>query len=186
MTLIAARALIPALMFVVVQQTIRVDVSLVTVGVQVTDSRGRDIRGLKAEDFQMAQDGIPQKIATFSSEPQPITLGIILDRSSSMEANQKIDRAKEAAQALVQGAREGSEFFYIQFSEKVRIASDYTSDRNSMVAAIRQTMADGSTSLYDAILQGLVLSGRAHLPRQTLVVISDGADQHSTGLSGAH
>jgi Ca-activated chloride channel family protein len=176
---IAAR-LIPALLFVAFQQTIRVDVSLVTVGVQVMDSRGRDVRGLKADDFQLAQDGVPQKIASFSSEAQPITLGIILDSSSSMEANQKIDRAKEAAQALVQGARDGSEFFYIEFNEKVRIAADSTSDRQAVVSAIRRTTAEGSTSLYDAILEGVALSGRAQLPRQALVVISDGADQHST------
>ena len=176
----AAKSLAPALLLLIVQQTVRVDVSLVTVGVQVMDSRGRDVRGLKESDFQIAQDGIPQKIASFSSEPQPITLGIILDRSSSMEPNDKITRAKEAAQALVQGAHNGSELFYIDFNEKVRVAADSTADRQAVVSAIRETVADGSTSLYDAILQGLVLSGRALLPRQALVVISDGADQHST------
>src|SRR5262245_20373691 len=112
---------IPLLLAMVLQ--FRVDVSLVTVGVQVEDSRGRDVRGLKAEDFVISQDGVPQQIASFSSDPQPVTLGIVLDRSSSMEANNKIERAKDAARILIRDAREGSEFFYIEFSNKVHLAS---------------------------------------------------------------
>jgi Ca-activated chloride channel family protein len=177
---LSANVALSALIAVLVQQTIRVDVSLVTVGARVTDSRGRDVRGLKVEDFIVTEDGVRQRISSFSDEPQPITLGIVFDRSSSMEANQKIDRAKDAAQALVQVAREGSEFFFIGFNEKVRVAADFTFNRQEVLSAIANTEPDGSTSLYDAILQGLTMGSRAKLPRQVLVIISDGADQHST------
>ncbi len=180
MILFPANGVLCALLAVTLQQGIHVDVSLVTVGVRVEDSRGRDVRGLKPEDFTLTEDGKPQRIASFSSEPQPITLGIVFDRSSSMESNRKIDRAKDAAQALIQGAREGSEFFFIDFNEKVRVAADLGSERSTLMSAIQKTEPEGSTSLYDAILEGLTVTGRANLPRQALVVISDGADQHST------
>src|SRR5262252_7891097 len=85
------------LLAVALQQVIRVDVALVTVGVRVTDSRGRDVGGLKAKDFTVYEDGLPRDIAFFSSEPQPITLGILIDRSSSMAYGNKLDRAKDAA-----------------------------------------------------------------------------------------
>ena len=105
------KLLIIVLLLLSAQQTLQVDVSLVTVGVRVKDSRGRDVRGLKVEDFSVFEDGAAQKIAFFSSEPQPITLGILVDRSSSMDYNNKMDRAKDAARALLGGVGEGSEFF---------------------------------------------------------------------------
>jgi len=167
------------LLFAGIQQTIRVDVSLVTVGVRVTDSSGREVRGLKGSDFTVFEDGEEQTIAFFSSEPQPMTLGILMDSSSSMESNRKIDRAKEAARALVDGAMAGSEFFYIDFDERVRVGAEFTSDRRLVGSAIDETKADGGTRLYDALLGGISLAPQAQLPRQALVVISDGADQHS-------
>jgi VWFA-related protein len=135
---------------------------------------------LKAKDFTVYEDGLPRDIAFFSSEPQPITLGILIDRSSSMAYGNKLDRAKDAARALVNGTREGSEFFYIQFDEVVNVGAGFTSDRQSLISAIQRTAIGGGTSLYEAILKGLELSDRAKLPRRALIIISDGADQHST------
>jgi Ca-activated chloride channel family protein len=156
-----------------------VDVALVTVGVRVTDSRGRDVPGLQARDFSVFEDGSPRDIAFFSNESQPIALGILVDRSSSMADGNKLDRAKDSARALLAGARAGSEFFYIEFDEVVNVASDFTTDRLQLASAIQRTSLGGGTSLYDAILKGLTLTDRAQLPRRALVVVSDGTDQHS-------
>ena len=165
-------------------QTLKVKVSLVTVGVRVTDSRGRDVRGLKAGDFTVYEDGVAQKVEFFSSEEQPITLGILLDRSHSMDENSKLERAKEAARSLVDAGRVGSEFFYVTFDDRVKLAADLNTDRTQIQAAIEATSLGGGTSLYDAILEGLGLCSRAQLARQVLVVISDGYDQHSAHFLG--
>src|SRR5580658_6455455 len=45
---------------------IRVTVDLVQVDAIVTDSQGRHVTGLKPEDFQILEDGKPQKITHFS------------------------------------------------------------------------------------------------------------------------
>ena len=168
------------LLLLIPQDTLKVSVNLVTVGVRVTDSRGRDVRGLKAENFSIVDDGVPQKIEFFSSDEQSIALGILLDRSFSMSYNAKLDRAKEAALALVRATHAGSEFFFFAFDDLVPNAADVTADRRRIESAIELTSIGGGTSLYDAILQGLSLYSRSQLPRQALVIISDGADQHST------
>ena len=168
------------LLLVGAQDTLRVKVSLVTVGVRVTDWIGRDARGLKMENFLVFDDEIPQKIEFFSNEEQPITLGILLDRSFSMSYNAKLDRAKDAARALVGAAREGSQYFYIAFDDNVKLSADLTDDRHQVETAIDQTTLGGGTALYDAVLKGLALSAQAARPRQVLIIISDGADQHST------
>jgi VWFA-related protein len=162
------------------QEPIRVDVSVVTVGIRVTDSRGRDVTGLRAEHFSVVEDDVAQNIAYFSNEVQPIGLGVLLDSSSSMAQGRKIDRAKDAARALVQALKEGSEFFYIDFDDRVNIPTPFTSDRKQLESALEGTIAEGGTSLYDALIQGIELAGESRLPRQALVIISDGADQHST------
>jgi len=172
------------LLLVGAQDTLRVKVSLVTVGVRVTDWIGRDARGLKMENFLVFDDEIPQKIEFFSNEEQPITLGILLDRSFSMSYNAKLDRAKDAARALVGAAREGSQYFYIAFDDNVKLSADLTDDRHQVETAIDQTTLGGGTALYDAVLKGLAISAQAARPRQVLIIISDGADQHSTHLLG--
>lgn len=46
---------------------LRVDVVLVQLNVAVTDSKGNYISGLKPEDFEVLEDGIPEKISTFEA-----------------------------------------------------------------------------------------------------------------------
>jgi hypothetical protein len=48
--------------------TLRIEVSLVTVGVRVTDKKGRAIPNLQAEDFRLYENGVAQEIAFFSAE----------------------------------------------------------------------------------------------------------------------
>src|SRR5262249_19409495 len=127
------------LMLLIPQETLRVKVSLVTVGVRVSDSRGRNILGLNAGDFSILDDGVPQKIEFFSKEEQPITFGILLDRSASMSTNRKLERAKEAAAALIRSTHEGSEYFYFAFDDQVKLKTDFTTDRERVQSAIRQT-----------------------------------------------
>jgi Ca-activated chloride channel family protein len=168
-----------ALLFLLAQDTLRVSVSLVTVGVRVRDSRGHDVRGLRAEDFSIFDDGEPQKIVLFSEMEQPMTLGILLDHSDSMTYDDKLQRAKEAALTVVRSVREGSEFFYIAFDDTVTVAADFTRDRHQIESTIQGTRPGGGTSLYDAVLKGVELNKKAQLSRQALVIISDGTDQHS-------
>ena len=80
-----------ALLLLLPQDTLKVKVSLVSVGVRVTDSKGRNITGLKAKDFTLFDDDAAQKIEFFSSEEQPVTMGILLDHSYSMATNAKLD-----------------------------------------------------------------------------------------------
>src|SRR5262245_3828651 len=140
--------LLIALFLLIPQETLRVKVSLVTVGVRVTESNGRSVLGLTAKDFTIFDDGIRQNIEFFSSEEQPMTLGIVLDRSSSMSYKAKFDRAKEAALSLVRSMHDGSEYFYFAFDDQVKLAADFTTDRQRIQSAVEQTIIGNGTSLY--------------------------------------
>jgi VWFA-related protein len=54
------------------QPAFRVTVNMVQLNVAVTDPKGNYISGLRPEDFQVSEDGIMQKIATFGEGDSPV------------------------------------------------------------------------------------------------------------------
>ncbi len=51
--------------------TFKVKVDMVVLSFQITDSKGHYVNGLKPKDFKILEDGITQKINTFSEGDQP-------------------------------------------------------------------------------------------------------------------
>src|SRR5437016_13843210 len=76
--------------------TFRTEVDLLSVAVRVTDRKDNEIHGLTADRFSLYEDGILQKISFFAAEEEPVSLGILLDVSSSMASTGKLDHAKDA------------------------------------------------------------------------------------------
>jgi hypothetical protein len=53
------------------EDVVRVSTDLVVVNVTVLDKAGKFVSGLKRADFQIFEDGTPQRISTFSAEETP-------------------------------------------------------------------------------------------------------------------
>ena len=70
-------------------------VELINVTATVTDGSGRFVSGLQKGDFRLFEDGEEQQITHFNSERVPVSLGIVLDTSGSMEG-EKWTNAKAA------------------------------------------------------------------------------------------
>jgi Ca-activated chloride channel family protein len=162
------------------EPTFRTKVDLLSVAVRVTDRKDNEIHGLTADRFSLYEDGTLQKISLFAAEEEPVSLGILLDVSSSMTATGKLDHAKEALSRLIGTMRPEDEMFYLRFHRKVEKTVDFTSDPDRIRSAIAKTGAtqDG-TSLYDAVARALCYMRSARRHRRVLLVVTDGADQHS-------
>ena len=160
--------------------TFRTEVDLLSVAVRVTDRKDNEIHGLLAAQFSLYEDGIPQKIAFFDAGDEPVSLGILLDVSGSMEATGKLDLAKDALSRLVTMMRPADEMFFLRFSRQIEKVVDFTSDPQRILAAISATSVtrDG-TSLYDAIARALCYMRNARHHKRALLVLTDGADQNS-------
>jgi Ca-activated chloride channel homolog len=159
--------------------TLRVSVSLVTVGVRVTDLKGNSVANLQARDFVLYEDGVAQEIAFFANVEQPLSLGILLDRSDSMKYADKLERAKTAARLILDASHGESEYLYIPFDGNFDSRVDFSPDRDSTARAIAATGLGGGTSLYDAVIHAIDRCRHAKYGRQALVIITDGTDQHS-------
>src|SRR5215469_1346977 len=53
------------------KQVLRVEVNLVLLNVAVTDDKGHYVTGLRPSDFEVFEDSIPEKLATFSEGESP-------------------------------------------------------------------------------------------------------------------
>ena len=60
-------------------------VELINVTATVTDRNGRFVSGLEKQDFRLFDDGLEQQITHFNAERVPVSLGLVVDTSGSME-----------------------------------------------------------------------------------------------------
>ena len=157
---------------------LNVDVDIVQVNATVTESeRNRSVLGLNQEDFQIWEDKIEQTIKYFSSEDVPLSVGVILDISGSMKG--KIDTAQSAAARFLKSGTREDEYFQIQFSDRLELTSDFTSDIGKLQSLLLVPSVKGSTALYDAVYLGLNKLRESHNQKKALLLITDGEDNHS-------
>jgi Ca-activated chloride channel homolog len=158
---------------------VRVDVRLVNVVATVTDTRGRSIANLKAEDFVLEEDGKPQAITHFSQDRDvPVSVGILLDTSGSMD--RKIRTAIEAVERFSRRIHENDEIFLVTFSGGAVLRQDFTDDREKLSQALRHLNATGGTALYDALSAGMNKMRSGHHTKHAILLITDGQDTAST------
>jgi len=158
-------------------QNLKVDVDLVLVNATVTDNYGRYVVGLAQKNFHVWEDKIEQKVEYFSTEDAPISVGIILDASGSMQP--MLPYAREAALTFLQTSDARDEYFLIEFSDKPRVMVDMTKDITKLQEQIVFMPAKGSTALYDAVYLGMEKRKKAEYPKRALIAITDGDENHS-------
>jgi len=161
-----------------VSATFRVNVRLVNVFATVTDSSGAPVATLKQDDFQISEDGIPQKIAMFSRESElPLSIVLAIDTSLSTKSDQKLEMesARRFSKAILRPI-DGVSLF--AFSEIVDQLTPFTSDLRVIDRGISRVRTGAATALYDM----LYLGSDALMPRRgrkVMVVITDGGDTMS-------
>lgn len=164
------------------QPHFRSGVDLVSLTVSVTDRRQQFVQGLRAEDFVVLEDGVPQRLTFFGVQDVPLDLALLVDSSSSMRDELSIVR--EAAAGLLAMLRPGDRASLVEFRQQVRISEALTSDLGKVSDALRTLQPGGATSLYNALYIALkefaVLSKEDEgVRRQAIVVLSDGEDTTS-------
>ena len=156
----------------------RVEVNLVELHISVYDGEGRFVKGLPKETFSIFEDGVRQEISAFEfAEALPLSLGIVIDGSGSMKKSMPL--VHEAAGGFVERlVREKDQGFVIEFREAPALLAPLSKQSGDLLRAIQETHADGETALYDAVILALY-QFRAVPGRKAIVVLTDGADNHS-------
>ena len=158
---------------------IRTNTDLVVLNVTVTDKAGQYVKGLKASDFKVFEDGVEVKqnmIASFSLQESPYAAVVLLDSSGSMEA--RFSLARSAAIRFLDGLRPEDVAAVYRFDSKVERVQEFSGGRDLAPTAYA-IRAKGMTTLNDAIVEASkTLADRTEV-RKAIVVLSDGMDTFS-------
>ena len=157
--------------------SLRIAVDLVLLDVSVQDKNGQSVRDLEAKDFRVYEDKIEQRITSFSKEESPVTWGLVLDRSSSMQGMMK--EVYEAAINVIDQGTNEDEMFIMTFNNRTETVSELTSDRRHLSNSIFGLRAEGSTAVYDAVDSALDYIKKGKHRKKVLVVVTDGGDNKS-------
>jgi Ca-activated chloride channel family protein len=155
--------------------TLRVDVKLVNVFVNVTDANGALVGGLTQGDFAIAEDNRPQQIALFERQSElPLNLTLAIDTSASTFKDRSLEQgaAKRFVHALL---RSQDRMRVLEFDTFVTELTPFTSKMAQIDRGLDRIRGSGGTALYDAIYLGAQgLGGKDG--RRVLILVSDGDD----------
>ena len=117
---------------------------MVLVPVTVTDHDGRTMVGLQAKDFNVFEGPTPQTIVSFGTEDVPVSVGLVLDTSGSMQRTLGV--VKEGAQAFVKTSNPDDEYLLLTVSTLPSAVSEFTNDASELRQDIAVTQPGGLTA----------------------------------------
>lgn len=158
--------------------TLREDVNEVVLNCTVVNEKGKLVKDLKSADFQVWEDGAPQKIDSFQFQDLPVSMGILVDSSGSMR--DKRSAVDAAALELVKASNPNDEAFIVNFSNQAYLDQDFTSNISELQQGLQHFDPQNMTALYDAVVASAdELSKHARHPKEVLIIVTDGADNAS-------
>ncbi|MBP9663346.1 MAG: VWA domain-containing protein [Pyrinomonadaceae bacterium] len=170
---------------------IKVDTQIVDVPLAVLSPAGVPVRGLKATNFVVYEDGKRQAIADFSSTAEPFEVALLLDTSGS--ARNDLQLIKRAALAFIRSLRLGDRVAIIAYRTErdeqeaysiSEVLNPLTSERAKLEATVERVRTSNSTPYYDSLEQ-IVEKVFGDRPsdefrgRRALVALTDGVDSSS-------
>jgi Ca-activated chloride channel homolog len=161
-----------------------VGLDAVNVTLTVRDPVGRFVTSLRAEDFDLYEDGKKQSIRVFARAMDPgqdealaLDLGMLMDTSESMLKELKL--SKEAAVRFLDSIPRARDLLTIFFDQEIQISRYDSENQQGLIRRIHETKGGGNTALYDAIAAYLSRAGDTS-GRKIMVLFSDGEDTLSS------
>jgi Ca-activated chloride channel family protein len=161
--------------------TFRAGTELVSLGVSVPDGDGGFVEDLAAGDFEVLEDGRPQRVQYFArgfddGQGPELHVGLLFDTSGSMDGDIALSRT--AAIRFLDTLRQARDITLVDFDTEVRVSEFEQHDFPRLVERIRTRRPRGYTAMYDAL--GVYLDRASHRRGRTiLVVFTDGGDTSS-------
>lgn len=153
-----------------------VEVEVVRVEVLVTRG-GEPVRGLTAGNFQLRDNGIPQRLRPITFEEAPVDALLVLDMSASV-MGAKLGALRDAAGAFLDGLGSEDRAALVGFQESVAVAIPLTREISRVRFGVDTALIGGGTALHDAVYLALRLPDPG-ARRAAVVVFSDGVDNTS-------
>jgi len=181
-------------------ETFKVAVNVANVLFNVKDKHGALLPNLTKDDFEVFEDGVPQKIKYFTAESNlPLTLGILVDTSPSQM--QVLTMEQDAGAAFLKDVLTPRDLaFLMNFDFNVELDQDYTASISELRSALMKVKVNNggyvsdtpglgggpiptsrvrSTALFDAVYLAANEKLRAESGRKAMILLTDGQDEGS-------
>ena len=161
--------------------TFRSGVDLVTVAAVVRDNKGRLVRELERDQFEVLDQGVRRVIAEFRPDQAPLTVALLFDASGSMRVASKMDAAKQAAAHVMAWLQPGrDEVALFSFDTSLDELQPFTTQEADLprIAGGRRAVRDDVAPRRrrgDGAAGGRSAAG-AH---RAVIVLTDGIDTSS-------
>ncbi len=133
--------------------------------------------GLKAADFEVLDNGVPQEIEIVAPLAFPVSVVLVLDTSASLDDKERAHLAR-AGVRVIDALKSGESAALVTFSDRVRIRSPFTTDASKLLELLAEATPSGDTALYDAAHTAMLV-GTAAPGRSIVILFSDGEDTAS-------
>jgi Ca-activated chloride channel family protein len=150
---------------------------MVRVAAVVRDQKGRFVRDLKVNDFEVLDGGSSRRIADFRADIAGLSVAVLFDVSGSMEGQLKT--AREAATHVLSWMTGADEVAIYTFDTHLDERVPFTAGIKTLPDAMDKVVPFGATSLHDAIAATAKRVGEREGRRRAVVVLTDGADNWS-------
>lgn len=120
--------------------TIRTRVTFVEVPVTVKDSSGRLVAGLTPRDFTVYEDGVPQRLSFFYSDPFPLSAAVVVDTNLPAATLKKVN---ETLPALVSAFSEFDEVALYRYGNSVQQIEGFTGSSSISTASLERLKRTG-------------------------------------------
>lgn len=170
--------------------SLRVDVPLVNVDVFVTTKDGQFIPNLTSQHFRVYEDGVPQKISSFTQGEAAITAVLLVEYAAPRPMLLTSNCAQPSYEFLINSLQASYSFAnslkpedwiaVISYDMRPHILVDFTQDKHGVYQGLRQLNYPGfsETNLFDALYDTLDrLEGVEG--RKYIILVSSGCDSFS-------
>ena len=165
---------------------LRINAELVQLHVRVIDRNNRPINNVPQAEFHVFEDGVPQKIESFTREEVPISYGLAVDTSGSLRS--QLQSVIDAGKTIINANKPGDETFLVRFisSDKIETVQDFTANKETLMDGLDSFYVEGGqTAIIDAVylsaehVSEYKKGDEGDRRRRALIVITDGEDRNS-------
>jgi len=156
-------------------EKIRIITEEVRIPVFASDDYGNSDPSMDTNDILVLEDGVPQEIK--SVQRMPGSIALLLCTSGDGNPVMRTNLTRDIALNLISHLRPGDQISILQFTSRVELLQDWTSDRSLVERALNSKLHSGSGSrLAPALMQAVAQLQKQPLGDRHLVIIGDGVD----------
>jgi Ca-activated chloride channel homolog len=152
--------------------TLRVSVNLVLLDATVKNKAGHIMADLKKDDFEVREDGVPQKLEIFGRDELPLEVALVLDLSDSI--GPFMGPLREAATTALGALKPEDRVALFTFATEAELRVPFTNDKTRIAEQFGNFKIGGATNINDGIfVAAKYLLGAPPKGRRVIILISD-------------